>query len=162
MLLDLKLKFWNYVKHWNNVVIFMMWNSDFDVRVKFNVCRLVEILILLVFWILFEVKMKFIWSVILFLNIVFSVEFDELLIFQGFDRDFRARCVIFGCVKSGISVDFSGFARSGYRSDFELRKSIFRSKYGCGTDSLVFTAGYLFLNVNYPPPVLAIKYTVIV
>ena len=48
-------------------------------------------------------------------------------------------------------LDFSGFARSGYRSDFELRKSIFRSKYGCGTDSLVFAAGYLFLNVNYPP-----------
>ena len=56
----------------------------------------------------------------------------------------------FDVAKSGEMLDFSGFARSGYRSDFELRKSIFRSKYGCGTDSLVFAAGYLFLNVNYP------------
>ena len=59
--------------------------------------------------------------------------------------------VIFCVVKNGGMLDFKLVCRSGYRSDFELRKSIFRSKYGCGTDSLVFAAGYLFLNVNYPP-----------
>ena len=52
--------------------------------------------------------------------------------------------MIFDDVKSGEMLDFSEFCRSGYRSDFELRKSIFRSKYGCGTDSMVFAAEYLF------------------
>ena len=56
---------------------------------------------------------------------------------------FGVRIGIFDGVKSDKMLDFSGFTRSGYRSDFELRKSIFRSKYGCGTDSLVFAAGYL-------------------
>ena len=74
-----------------------------------------------------------------------------MLYLQGFNGIFGVRMVIFDGVKSGEMLDFSGFARSGYRSGFELRKSIFRSKYGCGTDSLVFAAGYLFLNVNYPP-----------
>ena len=82
--------------------------------------------------------------------------------FQWFEEFLSVIFVIFDYVKSDEMLDFSGFARSGYRSDFELRKSIFRSKYGCGTDSLVFAAGYLFLNVNYPPPVLTQKDTVIV
>ena len=51
--------------------------------------------------------------------------------------------LIFDGVESCEMLDFSGFARSGCRSGFELRKSIFRSKYGCGTDSLVFAAGCL-------------------
>ena len=52
--------------------------------------------------------------------------------------------VIFGVVEMCEMLDFVEFARSVYRSDFELRKSIFRSKYGCGTDSMVFAAEYLF------------------
>ena len=72
------------------------------------------------------------------------MEFDGRLIFQGFERIFGGIVAIFGDVKSGGMLDFSGFYRSRYRSGFELRKSIFRSKYGCGTDSLVFAAGHLF------------------
>ena len=52
----------------------------------------------------------------------FSVEFDRCLKFQGFDGIFGVILVIFEIVKSCESVDFSGFARSGYRSeilDFE-------------------------------------------
>lgn len=52
----------------------------------------------------------------------FSVKFDRCLNFQGFDGIFGGILVIFGDVKSGESVDFSGFVRSGYRSeilDFE-------------------------------------------
>ena len=46
----------------------------------------------------------------------FSVEFDGMLIFQGFERILGVRVVIFGDVKSGEMLDFVGFARSGYRS----------------------------------------------
>ena len=49
---------------------------------------------------------------------VFSVEFEEMLYFQGFERIFDAIVVIFDCVESGEILDFVGFARSGYRSDF--------------------------------------------
>ena len=41
-----------------------------------------------------------------------------MLIFQGFDGIFGVRVVIFGVVESGEMLDFSGFYRSGYRSDF--------------------------------------------
>ena len=40
------------------------------------------------------------------------------MIFQGFEGIFCVRLVIFDVVKSGGILDFSGFARSGYRSDF--------------------------------------------
>ena len=47
---------------------------------------------------------------------LFSVEFDCSLIFQGFDGIFGGIVVIFGVVKSGEMLDFSGFYRSGYRT----------------------------------------------
>ena len=49
---------------------------------------------------------------------VFSVKFDRMLIFQGFEGIFGGIVVIFDGVKNGEMLDFSGFARSGYRSDF--------------------------------------------
>ena len=49
---------------------------------------------------------------------VFSVKFDRMLIFQGFEGIFGGIVVIFDGVKSGEMLDFSGFARSEYRSDF--------------------------------------------
>ena len=48
----------------------------------------------------------------------FSVEFDEMLYFQGFEWIFGEIVVIFGDVKSGEMLDFSGFCRSWYRSGF--------------------------------------------
>ena len=47
---------------------------------------------------------------------VFSVEFDESLYFQGFEGILGWIVVIFDGVKSGEMLDFSGFARSGYRT----------------------------------------------
>ena len=47
---------------------------------------------------------------------VFSVEFDRMLYFQGVDGIFGVIVVIFGDVKSGEMLDFSMFCRSGYRS----------------------------------------------
>ena len=47
---------------------------------------------------------------------VFSVEFDESLYFQGFEVVFGGIVVIFDGVKSGEMLDFGGFCRSGYRS----------------------------------------------
>ena len=47
---------------------------------------------------------------------VFSVEFDESLYFQGFDGIFGGIVVIFDGVKSGEMLDFGGFCRSRYRS----------------------------------------------
>ena len=49
---------------------------------------------------------------------VFSVEFDRMLYFQGVDGIFGWIVVIFDGVKSGEMLDFVGFSRSGYRSDF--------------------------------------------
>lgn len=49
---------------------------------------------------------------------MFSVEFDLSFIFQWFEGIFGVKMVIFDGVKSGEMLDFSGFARSGYRSDF--------------------------------------------
>ena len=52
---------------------------------------------------------------------------------------------IFDGVKSGEMLDFSGFARSGYRSNFGDFWVVFEflTRYMDGTDSLVFAAGYL-------------------
>ena len=47
---------------------------------------------------------------------VFSVEFDRMLYFQGFEWISGGIVVIFDGVKSGEMLDFSGFYRSGYRS----------------------------------------------
>ena len=47
---------------------------------------------------------------------MFSVEFDLSLIFQWFEGISGGIVVIFDGVKSGEMLDFSGFARSGYRS----------------------------------------------
>ena len=41
-----------------------------------------------------------------------------MLIFQGFERIFGVRMVIFNGVESGEMLDFSGFYRSGYRSGY--------------------------------------------
>ena len=41
-----------------------------------------------------------------------------MLYFQGFEGISGGIVVIFDGVKSGEMLDFSGFARSGYRSDF--------------------------------------------
>ena len=51
--------------------------------------------------------------------------------------------VIFDCVKIGEMLDFSGFCRSGYRSDFGYFLE-FLSRYMDGTDTPVFAAEYLF------------------
>ena len=48
---------------------------------------------------------------------MFSVEFDLSFIFQWFEGIFGGIMVIFDGVESGEMLDFSGFARSGYRSD---------------------------------------------
>ena len=40
-----------------------------------------------------------------------------MLYFQGFEGIFGVRMVIFDGVESGEMLDFSGFCRSGYRSD---------------------------------------------
>lgn len=47
---------------------------------------------------------------------VFSVEFEKMLYFQGFDGIFGVRVAIFDDVGSGEMLDFVGFARSGYRT----------------------------------------------
>ena len=47
---------------------------------------------------------------------VFLVEFEEMLYFQGFEGIFGGIVVIFDGVKSGEMLDFSGFCRSGYRT----------------------------------------------
>ena len=47
----------------------------------------------------------------------FLVEFERRLIFQGFEGIFGGIVVIFDDVKSGEMLDFSGFCRSGYRSE---------------------------------------------
>ena len=52
------------------------------------------------------------------LNMGFLVEFEKRLYLQGFEDIFGVRMVIFDGVKSGEMLDFSGFARSGYRSGF--------------------------------------------
>ena len=48
----------------------------------------------------------------------FLVEFEEMLYFQGLEWIYGEIVVIFDGVKSDEMLDFSGFARSGYRSDF--------------------------------------------
>ena len=63
---------------------------------------------------------------------VFSVEFDESLYFQGFDGIFGVIVVIFGDVKSGEMLDFSMFCRSGYRTQNGGR--------GVGTSDMPFLA----------------------
>ena len=47
---------------------------------------------------------------------LFLVEFDGMLYFQGVDGIFDIRMVIFDGMKSGEILDFSMFCRSGYRS----------------------------------------------
>ena len=61
--------------------------------------------------------------------------------------------MIFDDMKSEEMLDFSGFARSGYRSDLVgfLGDFEFLSRCMDGTDSPVFAAGHLFLNVNIAP-----------
>ena len=51
------------------------------------------------------------------LSMRFLGEFEEMLYCQGVDGIFGVIVVIFGDVKSGEMLDFSGFARSGYRSE---------------------------------------------
>ena len=46
----------------------------------------------------------------------FLGEFERRLIFQGFEGIFGGIVVIFDGVKSGEMLDFSGFCRSGYRT----------------------------------------------
>ena len=48
---------------------------------------------------------------------VFLVEFEKVLYFQGFNGVFGGMLVIFGDVKSGEMLNSSMFCRSGYRSD---------------------------------------------
>ena len=63
---------------------------------------------------------------------VFSVEFDRMLIFQGFDGIFGGIVVIFDGVKNGEMLDFVGFCRSGYRTQNGGR--------GVGTSDMPFLA----------------------
>ena len=68
---------------------------------------------------------------------VFSVKFDRMLIFQGFDGIFGGIVVIFDGVKSSEMLDFGGFCRSGYRTQNGGR--------GVGTSDMPFLAsGCLF------------------
>ena len=46
----------------------------------------------------------------------FLGEFERMLYFQGFEVISGGIVVIFDGVKSGEMLDFSGFARSGYRT----------------------------------------------
>ena len=72
----------------------------------------------------------------------FLVEFEGMLYFQGLEGIYGEIVVIFDGVKSDEMLDFSGFARSGYRSDFGDFLE-FLSRYMDGTDTLVFAAGNL-------------------
>ena len=47
---------------------------------------------------------------------VFSVKFDRMLIFQGFEGIFGGIVVIFDCVESCEMLDFVGFYRTRYRT----------------------------------------------
>ena len=87
----------------------------------------------------------FLWIISL-LNIMFSVEFEEMLYFQWFEGIFCGILMIFYDVKSSEMLDFSGFARSGYRSDFWLFLGDFEFLSRCmdGTDSPVFAVEHLF------------------
>ena len=67
---------------------------------------------------IFEIKIDSFRYFISLLNMVFSVEFERMLYFQGVDGIFGVIVVIFRDVKSGEMLDFSMFCRSGYRSDF--------------------------------------------
>ena len=46
----------------------------------------------------------------------FSVEFEKVLIFQGFKNVLSGIVVIFDGVGSGEMLDFTGFCRSRYRT----------------------------------------------
>lgn len=46
----------------------------------------------------------------------FLSEFEESLVFQGFEGCWRGVFVIFGCGESGKNGGFMGFARSRYRT----------------------------------------------
>ena len=63
---------------------------------------------------------------------IFSVEFDRSFIFQGFEGIFGGIVVIFDSVESGEMLDFSGFCRSGYRTQNGGR--------GVGTSDMPFMA----------------------
>ena len=63
---------------------------------------------------------------------VFSVKFDRMLIFQGFEGIFGGIVVIFDGVKNGEMLDFAGFCRSGYRTQNGGR--------GVGTSDMPFPA----------------------
>ena len=52
------------------------------------------------------------------LNIVFLVEFERMLYFQGFNGIFGEIVVIFNVVRMCRMLDFSMFCRSGYRSGY--------------------------------------------
>ena len=52
---------------------------------------------------------------------VFSVEFEKVLDLYGFEGILWWIVVIFDGLKSGEMLDFSGVARSGNRSDFEVK-----------------------------------------
>ena len=84
------------------------WNFDLYWRVK--------VFILLVFWEILELLIDVSLWIISLLNMMFSVGFDRMLYFQGFEGISGGIVVIFDVVKSGGMLDFSGFCRSGYRS----------------------------------------------
>ena len=63
---------------------------------------------------------------------VFSVKFDRMLIFQGFEGIFGGIVVIFDGVKNGEMLDFSGLCRSRYRTQNGGR--------GVGTSDVPFPA----------------------
>ena len=77
---------------------------------------------------------------------VFSVEFDRMLYFQGFDGILGWIVVIFDGVKSGEMLDFVGFYRSGYRSGClcEMsRKCRFYKEFVDRTDMLLLAIEHL-------------------
>ena len=74
--------------------------------------------ILLVFWEILELLIDVSLWIISLLNMMFSVGFERMLYFQGFEVISGGIVVIFDDVKSGEMLDFNGFCRSGYRSGF--------------------------------------------
>ena len=94
------------------------------------------------------------WCVISLLNIMFSVEFDRMLIFQGFEDIFCVITVIFGVVKSDKMLDFSMFCRTHYRT----RKWWFR----CGNNRCAIPGNRLSALKCKPRPLMTWKHTIIV
>ena len=114
----------------------------------------VKVLILLVFWVI--LRFYFWW----FVRGYFVVKYEifgwvrEKVDFSRVWGIFGGIVVIFDDVKSGEMLDFSGFCRSGYRSDVWCRmsrKRWFYKEFVDRRDMPFLATGKLLYNVIYPP-----------